>query len=237
MTASDLRLLVDANNDGVFANDAAISGATSLGGNIYQFAGVTAITNNVRFTIGTINPVQTPLPVELIYFSAEAFDSHSVHLKWATATERNSAFFDVERSLDGKNWEKVVSVEAAGWSSQKIEYEAMDAHPYQNTSYYRLKKADLDGSITFSPNRAVGMKSNPKEVIVFPNPTWSIISIQGVNIVPEEMKLFNSLGMEIGILSFCRQVSTDKVDLDMHEFESGIYFLRVKEGLLKIIKY
>jgi len=40
ITASDLRLLVDDNNDGVFSNDTPISGATLVSGNIYQFANV-----------------------------------------------------------------------------------------------------------------------------------------------------------------------------------------------------
>lgn len=49
--ASELRLLIDTDNDGVFADEIPISGATSLGGNVYQFAGVSSIANNLRFTL------------------------------------------------------------------------------------------------------------------------------------------------------------------------------------------
>ncbi len=59
VTASDLRLLVDTDNDGFFNDETPISGATSLGSNIYEFSGVSAIANNLRFTLGTINSSQT----------------------------------------------------------------------------------------------------------------------------------------------------------------------------------
>ncbi|MFZ1807116.1 MAG: T9SS type A sorting domain-containing protein [Cyclobacteriaceae bacterium] len=53
ITANDLRLLVDTDNDNSFADETPIAGATSLGANVYQFAGVTSITNGVRFTLST----------------------------------------------------------------------------------------------------------------------------------------------------------------------------------------
>jgi len=54
-TTTDLRLLIDTDNDGSFADETPISGATSLGNNIYSFTGVTAITNERRFTLGLVS--------------------------------------------------------------------------------------------------------------------------------------------------------------------------------------
>ena len=51
---SDLILLVDADNDGSFADETPISGATDQGSNQFRFAGVTALDNNLRFTLGII---------------------------------------------------------------------------------------------------------------------------------------------------------------------------------------
>ncbi|WP_152537337.1 hypothetical protein [Aquimarina pacifica] len=47
----DLKLIVDTDNDGLFADETPITGAVDLGSNIYAFVGVTAIQNNRRFTI------------------------------------------------------------------------------------------------------------------------------------------------------------------------------------------
>lgn len=53
ITTADLRLLVDTDNDNSFADETPIAGATSVGGNVYQFAGVTQIANGTRFTLST----------------------------------------------------------------------------------------------------------------------------------------------------------------------------------------
>ncbi len=57
----DLVLLVDTDNDGTYADETAITGATLVSGNTYQFPGVSTITNNDRFTLGTADRAATPL--------------------------------------------------------------------------------------------------------------------------------------------------------------------------------
>lgn len=47
-----LLLLVDTDNDGSFNDETPISGATSLGSDIYQFSGISSIVDNSRFTLG-----------------------------------------------------------------------------------------------------------------------------------------------------------------------------------------
>src|SRR5690606_21847334 len=88
VTASDLRYLVDTNNDGSFADETPIDGAVSLGNGQYSFAGITALVNNARFTLGTANAASTPLPIELLAFSAMPAAPGTVELTWSTASER-----------------------------------------------------------------------------------------------------------------------------------------------------
>ncbi len=62
VTASDLRLVVDTDGDGVFADDATtVGGAIYVSGNVYEFSGVTQLSNNSRFTIATTDYSTTPL--------------------------------------------------------------------------------------------------------------------------------------------------------------------------------
>ncbi len=53
-SASDLRLLVDTDNDGSFADETSISGAVAAGNNIFEFQNITQITNNTRFTLAIL---------------------------------------------------------------------------------------------------------------------------------------------------------------------------------------
>ena len=85
-----------------------------------------------------------PLPVELLSFSGACHNQTSV-LNWSTASEYNSAYFDIEKSKNGYDWEVIHSVDAAGFSSSLVEYQFVDLNKSYNTSYYRLNQFDIDG--------------------------------------------------------------------------------------------
>jgi hypothetical protein len=90
-----------------------------------------------------------PLPVVLTSFTGQAGSTGNV-LRWATASEANSAYFDVERSADGQEFAKIGQLAAAGTTSAAHSYQFTDAAATA-TSYYRLRQVDLDGTATYSP--------------------------------------------------------------------------------------
>jgi hypothetical protein len=190
VTASDLRLLVDTDNDGIFSDETPISGATSVGGNIYQFAGVSTISNNRRFTLATIDRVETPLPIELISFEANVNES-KVDLKWITATEVNNDYFTIERSENLKDWSEVVYVKGAGNSNQEISYFDVDYFPLQGISYYRLKQTDFDGKFSYSNVIPVNFATSniAGTINLFPNPTQvgKSVNLEFKNIIETEI--------------------------------------------------
>ncbi len=189
-TVSDLRLLIDINNDGLFndetvAGGGIVAGATLISGDIFQFSNVTALTGDRRFTIGSINSTQTPLPIELLSF--EAFlNKDLVNLNWVTSTEVNNDYFTVERSIDGNEWEEIVITNGAGNSHQLLEYFENDFSPINGLSYYRLKQTDFNGDYTYSNVLPVRYISERNATLsIFPNPI-SIgselnLSFEGVN--------------------------------------------------------
>ena len=146
VTASDLRLLVDMNDNGIFSDETVagggvISGASLVAGNVYQFTGVSALTDHLRFTLGTINSTQTPLPIELLSFRATP-DASQVDLDWSTATETNNDYFTIERSTNGVDWSEIVRQPGSGTTTSQVNYHAIDPNPFVGTSYYRLKQTD-----------------------------------------------------------------------------------------------
>ena len=72
--------------------------------------------------MGTVFPafVQT-LPVELVRFDAKAA-GRVADLTWVTASERNSAWFVVERSANGRDFSALGRVAAAGTSATSHTY-------------------------------------------------------------------------------------------------------------------
>ncbi len=184
VTTTDLRLLIDETNNGfadeTVAGGTIISGATSLGGNVYQFTGIT-IGDSHRFTLGTINQSQTPLPIELISFETEAINNDYVQIDWITASEMNNDYFTIEKSQDGKIWEIQSEVDGARKSLVAKSYQTFDLNPYTGRSYYRLKQTDFNGNFSYSKTTVVSIKEENTiaTVNIFPNPTKNQITISG----------------------------------------------------------
>ncbi|WP_165699259.1 right-handed parallel beta-helix repeat-containing protein [Hymenobacter jejuensis] len=124
----------------------------------------------LRGNIGAYEGSGRPLPVELISFQAEVKSSQA-SLRWATASERSSAFFEIQRSLDGKTFSGVGQLAAAGISSTVRFYQWDDSQRLTQATYYRLRQIDLDGSSHYSKVAVVSPNSSAQHAIsVFPNP-------------------------------------------------------------------
>ncbi len=116
------------------------------------------------------------LPIELIAFNAVP-QEHQVKAVWVTATEHDNAYFTVERSRDLIVWEPAAETPGAGTSTSELHYTAMDAAPWPNTSYYRLRQTDIDGtSEVFSPV-AVDMGNVGSGLVIFPNPASASLTV------------------------------------------------------------
>jgi hypothetical protein len=90
------------------------------------------------------------MPVELIIFEAkERLSGSSAFLHWTTASEKNAEYFSVEKSLDGLNFTEIGTVKARGNSSSIANYEYSDFQ-FNESSYYRLKITDTDGTYKYS---------------------------------------------------------------------------------------
>jgi hypothetical protein len=107
-----------------------------------------------------------PLPVNFTAFTATAGKGQAL-LQWQTAQEQNSRDFTIERSSDGVKYSDIGSVEAAGNSSNPIDYSFIDVAPVNGRNYYRLRETDLDGAYMYSDVRILtfsGTDTDPKLV-------------------------------------------------------------------------
>ncbi len=116
------------------------------------------------------------LPVELL-FLAGLPRGNEVDLTWATASEKNSSHFIVERSSDNLDFVSIGRVAAANNSQYRIDYAFTDPQPMGGVNYYRLKLVDLDGSTDVSNVIAVMFTGDADQVMVWPNPVQDRLNI------------------------------------------------------------
>ena len=93
-------------------------------------------TENCPFTI---------LPVEITLFEGWN-EPYGNKIIWETATEKNSDYFVIDRSIDGKSWIEVQTIKSAGNSETTSKYSTVDIGFEEVMNYYRLSQYDLDGT-------------------------------------------------------------------------------------------
>ncbi len=118
------------------------------------------------------------LPIELLRFETQA-EGDRTHLHWATATEYNSAYFEVERSGPDARFEAIGRVAAQGYAREARQYEFFDAKPLPGLNYYRLRLTDADGAFSYSPIRQVYALRGSGELRVFPSPAHDLLQVLG----------------------------------------------------------
>lgn len=232
VTASDLRLLVDTDNDGTFADETVAGGgvigsAVTLGSNVYGFTNVSVMNNNIRFTLGSTNSVNTPLPVELVAFEAVQAGEY-VTLKWNTASEKNARSFEVERSADGIVFESIVTTKAAGNSKIPVYYSETDFSPLKGLSFYRLKQTDFDGSVNYSEVIPVKLSRLGSNLTVFPNPSSGEFKIEYTAPQNKEVLLVirDQAGKELYVKAFVVPGNEGQIILEPTlVLEPGVYIV------------
>lgn len=119
----------------------------------------------------------TTLPVELLSLDATARTS-VIDVTWATASERNSDHFDVQRSADNEHFATMGTVGAAGDAQFRNDYLFVDEAPLKGANYYRLRQVDRDGTVEFTKTVVAfmghGADSRP---VIFPNPATDVLNV------------------------------------------------------------
>jgi hypothetical protein len=211
-----------------------------------------SITLNSGALTGTItNAVlsngTSPLPVELVSFTAKA-SSLNTTLTWKTATEINNYGFEVERRIvdnqnlslpspnrGGLGWGSIGFVAGSGTSNTEHTYSYSDANISSGTYAYRLKQIDNSGTFKYS-NEAEVTISVPKVLTLanYPNPfnPTTTLSFTLAQDGFTTLKIYNVLGKEVATLvnGEMKAGITNTVAFDASKLASGVYFSRLENN-------
>jgi len=161
------------------------------------------------------------LPVEFLSFNARK-SGEEVELKWATSSEINNDFFDVQRSYDGREFRSIGEVKGNGTVFSTSEYKFMDKAP-QEANYYRLMQVDMDGTESFSDIRfiAFGSDADAKERSVFPNPFTSELTLELGQPGLYHVEMYKSTGEVVKRINIVNGQS-----LTLNDLSSGSYIIK-----------
>lgn len=190
---------------------------------------------------GTDN--NNPLPVKLLKFNARLV-KNNVDLNWSTGEEINNKGFDIERSLNGKTFEKIAFVKGAGNSNLVNSYNLTDGNAFEKTNvstlFYRLKQLDFNGQFTYS-NTVIVKKDigNNEQVFVYPNPFKEQLNVDVTTLSKGEitLQIIDISGKIIETKMLEVLPGNNSILFDTHHLTNGIYMINiVGEGINKNFK-
>lgn len=198
-----------------------------------EFSGITS------FSQAIIAGAGVGLPIRLISFTGERIDENKVKLNWSTALEENNAGFEVQKSENGIDFNKIGFVDGAGNSVQIKNYSYIDENAI-TSAYYRLKQIDYDGKFTYSP--IVYINGGTTETLdIFPNPVLDEIQFKASeNLLKAENVLLEIITQSGTFLS--RQKGNlialkNKLNAQIKNWTSGVYILKFQaEGKVYVIR-
>jgi len=125
---------------------------------------------SVEDCAGAINTCSFgPLPVELLAFEGEVNEDY-IDINWITATEQNCDYYALEKSTDGKTWDRLTIVDGAGTTTNTSYYAYKDFTYSSAINYYRLIQYDFNGDAEMFDIITV-QSYRGQRTWMFPNPT------------------------------------------------------------------
>ena len=180
------------------------------------------------------------LPLDLLIFTATYLpEVEAVALRWTTTAEIDHDYTDVERSADGRRFERIAAyVEATGHHPERVnDYELLDEQPLPGLAYYRLKHVDVDGCSSYSEVRTASrpythLKGRAK---LSPNPavfdTQLTLTLQA-EVFDAKLMLVSAAGMIARVRRIDLREGFNKVGIDVSELAAGQYWVSLtKEGV------
>jgi hypothetical protein len=189
------------------------------------------------FTLGTTNPTDNPLPVELVGFKGEA-TVLGVVLQWQTASERDNAGFMLVRNGEViADYREHAALRGAGTSAVGRRYQFVDERVREGERYvYALRSVDFDGTVhDYAVRVEVEGKRVSREYELmqnYPNPFNPVTTIRYV--LPEEsevrVRVYDMLGRMVKeVVGGLRQgAGVYEVRFEGSGLGSGVYVYRLE---------
>lgn len=173
---------------------------------------------------------QDPLPIELLSFTVEP-EAVGNLCRWATASETNNDYFDLERSTDGDVFKSIQRVEGFGVGSttETRYYSYLDGEVCKGIVYYRLKQVDIDGHFSYSDVIAVNCNKSNTDVAVYPNPanfsiTYTFFEETDGNVTMEVLDMVGKI-----VLQETHDVKRgyNTIESSVNNLSTGVYYLKL----------
>lgn len=166
--------------------------------------------------------------IEFIELEAES-THEGVALEWETSLEKDTHFFEIERSKNFQHFESLAKLDAAGNPGR---YTFVDQAPLKGNNIYRIKAVSKERAFTYS-NLASASFPPIGDHSVTPNPASDFIQIKIKDIIGGlvKLELFNAAGIPLLKTNWETTPSeTFEKTVLLDRLIPGMYIYRITQG-------
>lgn len=192
--------------------------------------------NELAFDLIVQTDPSAILPVELTSFTGEVMDKENV-LYWTTASEENVQWHILERSRNGREaWQEVARTQGARLGTTERGYTASDENPLTE-AYYRLRSVDYDLAQSISSLVRL-VRTAGTRLSVYPNPVGDRLEVRwsSVNDGLLPLQLLSANGAKIIATERPVIEGENTISVDLSAVPPGVYFLRVGENTVRVVR-
>lgn len=178
-----------------------------------------------------------PMAVELGGFVARAKDKGN-ELSWTTYNEINNQHFEIERSINGKDYSRIAFVDGKGTTTEDQRYVYFD-NKAPAEAYYRLKQVDFNGEYAYSEVLFLSRKNDVLKInSVTPNPAIdeATISFNTNAAGTATVTVTDMFGKLISAKEVATIAGENTELLDLSAQAAGVYFVSVNYGEYSVVK-
>jgi hypothetical protein len=160
-----------------------------------------------------------PLPVDWLSFHVTKQDN-MVLLQWQTASETQNDYFEIQRSIDGINFQSIAKVSGNGNTQFQSTYQHKDNLLSTGIFYYRIRQVDNDGSYSYSPVKQIYL-SGSLTAIAYPNPFKNDLNVVKQGGIIKEIEIIDLSGKV-----FLKVVDSFE-NINTSGLSSGLYLIKI----------
>lgn len=181
------------------------------------------------------------LPIKLTSFDATKAGS-SVNIHWKAECTSTQAVFEIERSTDGQNFQKIETV-VADQLRCLLPFDYQDRAPSAGNNFYRIKVVDVDGRAFYSRVVAVINRAKGFELVgVYPSlvTTGQLkVNVTAASKDKAELYITNISGQVIKRMQLSLNAGENIVYINVDGLASGTYHVsgRNSDGELKTLRF
>jgi len=161
-----------------------------------------------------------------IYFSADVL-SDAVELFWEVEQEEAIAGYELQRSINGGDFRKIIWFDSAGLEEEGGTYLHLDETPsHKDVIQYRIKAIRKDGQYVYSSTQIVDLQLS-RPVLDFSSsddvrPAFIALDDNGLD-VSKQIELLDATGKTLLRLS----PSKGQFRMDLSRLEKGVYYIKM----------